>query len=242
MEEKKKVSKKVLSAEEKLDLQIDLIHMTVHDLKGPLMEINSNIDLVLNSNEIGENEREFARTAMEGCTQMYNLVTDLLNLGKLEAGAMILEKTKFDIGEQLEKEVRFFSQTADGNSVKVNIERSGNLKVVADKTIIGRVIANLVSNALKFSSPKSEVNIVATGTDGSAKIVVRDYGPGIPSEYRERIFDKYVQVELRTHRKPGGTGLGLPFCKLAVEAHNGEIGTSDMKDGTEFYFMIPKNG
>jgi len=104
---------------------------------------------------------------------------------------------------------------------------------------LGRVIANLLSNGLKFSPSGSVLRVFVSRKEKTGRFMVKDEGPGVPPAYRKVIFDKYTQVELRTHRVPGGTGLGLTFCKLAIEAQNGIIGVEDVPVGSEFYFEMP---
>ena len=230
-----------MSLEDKLSLQNDLIMMIVHDLKGPLMEIASNIDLVVNSEDISDLDREFARTALEGSRHMYDLVMDLLDLGKMEAGILRLDKSCFDLGELASKELMRLSQTAEDKGVKVHLEKEGNLKVTADKRLIGRVIANFLSNSLKYSPAEGRVSLRLEEDGENINMYFRDSGPGVPEEYRDKIFDKYVQVDLRTHKREGGTGLGLPFCKMAIDAHSGKVGVNALSRGSEFYLRIPKS-
>ena len=231
-----------LSSQEKLNRQADLANMVVHDLKGPLMEMMANLDLLVNSAEISEMDKEFAQTAMEGCTGLLDLVTDLLNLGKMESGMLRLEKTAVDITQMLRDELKKVRLTAEDTRVAVELEGNNTVMAEADGKLIRRVVANLVSNGLKFSPPGTKLRVSVADTSAGVKVTVKDEGPGIPPNYRASIFDKYTQVDLRTHKQPGGTGLGLTFCKMAVEAHGGTIGLEEVSNGSQFYFVIPKNG
>ncbi|MBI5178552.1 MAG: HAMP domain-containing histidine kinase [Nitrospinae bacterium] len=230
------------SAEEKLRMQGDLVNMMVHDLKGPLMEVIANIDLIQNSPAIGADEKDFAQTAMEGCNNLFDTISDMLDLGKLEAGMLKPSKTPCDLAEMVEKELKKVRVTAEDRNVKVRFEKGTKVEVLADEKLLRRVVANLVSNGLKFSPPGKTLTVSLAEEEGNARLTVKDEGPGVPPGYREQIFDKYVQVELRSHRQPGGTGLGLTFCKMAVEAHGGKIGLNNVSQGSEFYFVIPNNG
>lgn len=230
-----------ISAERKLAMQGDLINMMVHDLKGPLMEVISNIDLLVNSEHLDENEKEFAQTAMEGCTGLYDMVQDMLNIGRMESGMLNLEKTPFNLCEAVKTELDKVRRQAEDNRVTVELKCPAELTVVADQKLIGRVAANLISNGLKYSPPGTVLKISISDGGTAAIVLIKDQGPGVPVEYRESIFEKYVQVELRTHRRQGSTGLGLPFCKMAVEAHGGKVGLNSPERGSEFYFALPKN-
>ncbi|GMT42931.1 MAG: hypothetical protein IEMM0002_1342 [bacterium] len=228
--------------EERSALQNDLVQMVVHDLKAPLMEISANIDLLVKSGDISERDRGFAVIAYEGSLRLHRMITDMLDMGKMESGALNLDKTLFDMGEIAEKEIRAFSETSREKNVRINLIRDGDFEVMADEKIIGRVISNFVSNGLKFSAPGANLAVMVKQDDNFVKMIFKDTGPGVPSEYGEMIFDKYVQAEMRTHRRMGGTGLGLPFCKIAVEEHGGRVGLNIVERGSEFYFVIPKNG
>jgi signal transduction histidine kinase len=111
-----------------------------------------------------------------------------------------------------------------------------------DRKLVLRVIANLVDNAVKFSPPEGTVSVLATTTERGATVKVFDAGPGIPPEARSMIFDKFGQVR-GVQQSSRSSGLGLTFCKLAVEAHGGVIGVeSDGRTGSEFWFSIPPRG
>ena len=233
---------KTLTPEQKLAMQNDLIQMMVHDLKGPLMEVSANLDLLVNSADINELDKDVAQTALEGSEEMYELVVDILDLGKMEAGALKPEKSRVNIGDLCEKEVRKLAQTADDKNVDIQLIKEGDLEAAVDGKLMGRVIANFLSNGIKYSPSDKELQLSAKEEDGFVKVSFADKGPGVPPEYGERVFDKYVQVEMRTHKRKGATGLGLPFCKMAVEAHGGTVGLNDTATGSEFYFHIPKDG
>ena len=110
----------------------------------------------------------------------------------------------------------------------------------ADRDVIRRVIANLVGNALKFTPRRGTVRVVTRLSDSGAEFHVTDSGPGIAPEYREKIFEKFAQVEGKGRRGIPSSGLGLTFCKLAVEAHRGRIGLeSQVGCGSTFWFVLP---
>ncbi len=227
--------------EQKLAMQGDLINMMVHDLKGPLMEVISNLDLLANSERLDDSEKEFVQTAMEGCTGLYDMVQDMLNLGRMESGMLRLEKERFNLAAVAGTEIDKVRRQAEDKRVGVEFKAPAEVMVNGDPKIIARVVANLVSNGLKYSPPGTTLKISLSDGESAAIMLVKDQGPGVPAEYRDSIFEKYVQVELRTHRRQGSTGLGLPFCKLAVEAHGGKVGLNAPDRGSEFYFAIPKN-
>ena len=110
-----------------------------------------------------------------------------------------------------------------------------------DVEMTRRVVANLVANALKFTPSAGTVTVAVSTNDSLARVEVHDTGPGIPPEYLGKIFDKFGQVEASKERKKFSTGLGLAFCKLAVEAHGGTIGVeSEEGKGSTFWFELPR--
>jgi signal transduction histidine kinase len=112
--------------------------------------------------------------------------------------------------------------------------------VVCDGELIQRVLVNLLGNATKFMSAGGEIRISIAPKEGDWMISVTDTGPGIPPQYHEKIFDKFGQVDTESGRKKYSTGLGLTFCKLAVEAHGGRIGVeSCVGKGSTFWFILP---
>jgi signal transduction histidine kinase len=112
------------------------------------------------------------------------------------------------------------------------------VRLSADPVLLSRVIRNLLGNAFKFTPEGGSVRVGISKTDREARVTVTDEGPGIPAEYHEKIFEKFGQVE--DIRAKTGTGLGLTFCKLAVELHSGRIGVeSEVGGGSTFWFTLP---
>lgn len=112
---------------------------------------------------------------------------------------------------------------------------------VSRRFLVTRIIANLVGNAVKFTPEGKKVTISVERNGDGAKFYVADTGSGIPPEYHEKIFEKFGQVKIRQQMKMYSTGLGLTFCKLAVEAHGGEIGVESEADkGSTFWFTLPE--
>jgi len=112
--------------------------------------------------------------------------------------------------------------------------------VACDAALIVRVITNLVGNAVKFSSDTTRIQVVADVDDARVMVRVIDHGPGIPAQYHASVFEKFGQVELQRVHQKVSVGLGLAFCKLAVEAHGGQIGLeSEPGKGSTFWFKLP---
>jgi len=222
----------------------NLVHMIVHDLRNPLAGISGFLDLALDLGKetLTENGLEYLQTAMRSTAEVMDLVNAVLDVSKMEAGEMRLHLAECDL-------VRIAADLMSGmQSLKEAREMildapPAPLTVVADGGLILRVIQNLLGNALKFTPSDGWIRLGIEPDESHVRVTVRDNGPGIPPEYHGRIFEKFGQVEARANRQKYSTGLGLTFCKLAVEAHDGSIGVeSEVGKGSTFWFVLPKEG
>jgi signal transduction histidine kinase len=230
---------------EKLELLRDsLVHMIVHDLRSPLAAIRAYLDLMKMDGEgkLGPELTESIDEARKVAVDMTEMVSDLLDVSRLEAGRMPLELSQIDLGA-LATEVAAAIGGAT-NRVAVRVEASADhARVNGDASVIRRVINNLVGNAVKLSPASSQVVLLVQGNGTEARVSVSDRGPGIPPEYHEKIFEKFGQVEAARQGTKHSSGLGLTFCKFAVEAHGGRIGLeSAVGRGSTFWFVLPVHG
>ncbi|RLD59124.1 MAG: hypothetical protein DRJ05_06855 [Bacteroidetes bacterium] len=233
-ESAKKVDSAYVKLKELDEYKHAMTNMLVHDLKNPL-----NLLVNLDSIEDG-NEKNIIinRTS----NQMLNLVMNLLDINKAENNMMKLEKTEtglFNVFGSAIGETMFLSKQ---RNIKIINESSTDFNILADREILTRVIVNLLTNAIKFSPSDSKVVLTTKITQrGQLRVSVKDNGKGIPKEYHKTIFEKFKQVE---QIKSGGiksTGLGLAFCKLAVESHGWEIGVdSGPGKGAEFWIILDR--
>ncbi len=221
-------------------LRDNLTHMIVHDMRSPLTGIAGFLDLALRNREADDKTSRFLVTARESANMLTEMVTELLDVSRLEAGEMPLEKEECDLREPVSKAIESLGGLVADRDVQA-IYPDKPVSVSCDPTIVRRVVANLVANAVKFTPKDGSVRIEVAEQPGSTKIAVTDTGPGIDPEYHGKIFDKFGQVEARQHGKMYSTGLGLTFCKLAVEAHGGAIGLeSEIGKGSTFWFSLPR--
>jgi NtrC-family two-component system sensor histidine kinase KinB len=221
-------------------LKSEFIMAASHELRTPLTGMGMSIDLLLEhaGQGLDEKDRELLKAAHEEVHRMKALVNDLLDLSKIEAGRIELEFEKVPVQTLFDHVQEVFKDQAEMKQIKLTIERAGELpEVRADANKATWVLTNLVSNALRYVSHDGEIRITAKKIGPHVHLSVSDNGPGIPSEYQTKIFQKFVQVK---GRQSGGTGLGLAICKEIVRAHGGAIWVeSSPGHGSIFTFTLP---
>ncbi|MGA2222206.1 MAG: hybrid sensor histidine kinase/response regulator [Verrucomicrobiia bacterium] len=223
------------------DLRDNLTHMIVHDMRSPLMGITGYLEMLemdagkkLNSDELA-----ILRDARSSGLVLVGMVNSLLDISRLEQGKMPLNVTESDVDVLIQNALNSLGSLTKQVSLLYQ-KQSLPVMVNCDANLVTRVIANLVGNAIKFTPEGGKVAVSVEKNGDGAKLCVADTGSGIPREYHEKIFEKFGQVEAQQQGKMYSTGLGLTFCKLAVEAHGGEIGVeSEVDKGSTFWFTLP---
>ncbi len=234
------VQENVRQLEEAQRLQDSLVHMIVHDLRSPLSAVMLALDtlrLTLDGSPAAETTAHLDR-AQRSLATMSTMVTGLLDVSRLEAGRMPLHAQQLDLSAIAAEVTATFAQRAAARSVELASVAAAVPAVSADPDLVRRVLENLIGNALKFTPRGGRIE-VSSGrpSDDWLRVLVADTGPGIAREHQVRVFDKFSQVNAGAAR---GTGLGLAFCRLAIEAHGGRIGMeSDGKSGSVFWFELP---
>ncbi|AIC16393.1 sensor histidine kinase [Nitrososphaera viennensis] len=225
--------------------------MITHELKTPLVPIIGFAEL-LSDGTLGELtplQREKVQLMHGSAISLSNLITDLLDIRKLELNKMKFDMIESSVNEFLERAVGSFKPLAESKKISLTYnvqaekEPNGTLNLICDPKRIQQVLHNLLSNAIKFVPEKTgriEVSARRIPDDGSIEFGVRDNGIGIPVEKQNEIFKKFYQVDTSLRRAMGGSGLGLAISKGIVEAHGGTIWFESVPGvGTTFYFSIP---
>ncbi|MEJ2013471.1 MAG: ATP-binding protein [Anaerolineales bacterium] len=222
-----------------------LTEMIVHDLRGPLTAILSGLTLLKTHIDEGPDSPvvEQAITVSErSVQQMLGLVNSLLTISNLESGSARLNIEMLDLATMLREIVEIYLPEANKSGIIIDLDVETIPEIQGDREKIARVFSNLIDNALKFTPTGGQVKLSLTQAGDLADIQIIDSGPGIPMEYRERIFDRYGQIPGTSGRRRG-TGLGLAFCKLAVDAHDGRIWVEDSPaGGSNFHIQLPIGG
>ncbi|MEX6504186.1 CHASE domain-containing protein [Pseudomonas zhanjiangensis] len=226
-------------------LKSEFIATVSHELRTPLTSIKGSLGL-LGAGAVGElppQVHDLVRIAQSNSERLVCLVNDILDVEKLEFGQAGINLSCTDLRPLLHEALAHNLGYADAFQVRLQLDDSAlpaQVMVEVDTLRLQQVLSNLIANAVKFSEPQQQVDISAAIVDASVRIQVRDHGPGIPDEFRPRIFQKFAQADASDSRRRGGTGLGLSICKTLVERMHGQIGYSSVVDqGSTFYFSLP---
>ena len=219
--------------------QEELTNFIVHDLRSPIASsITGLLTLQQTSFGLPDHDREMVDLALVANNQALSLVNSILDVAKLESGKMPVETSAIELEPFLDECLQQVELWARGTGIKLECEVVGK-SAIFDPVLTGRVVVNLLSNALKFSPEGSTVTTRAVLSHGTLRFSVADQGPGIPQEYADVVFEPFGQVR----GTQGGTGLGLTFCRLAVHAQGGRIWVETQSGkGTTMLFTVPQHG
>jgi hypothetical protein len=215
----------------------DFIAMVSHELKTPLTTLTAVIQLL--SGKISEPfVAGWLKTADKQVKKMAKLISGFLNLSRLEAGKIVLEKERFDIAELIQTVIEEQKVIIGNHEIVFN--KPEPLFISADQEKIGSVISNFLSNADKYSPPQSLIIVNCVQDSGFVKVSVTDEGNGIKPGDIKRLFERFYRVEDKNHAHVGGFGIGLYLSAEIIQRHNGNIGVdSEVGKGSTFYFTLP---
>jgi signal transduction histidine kinase len=184
---------------------------------------------MLEGESLSDQGRQFVQTALASSEDLLEMVSSLLDVSKMEAGEMKLNLAQCEL-LTMARDALAKAEPLRGDRQLILSGTDEPVAVMADAEMIARVFQNLLSNALKFTPDDGQVTVSVESSADAARVLVQDTGPGIPPEYRERIFEKFGQVENPANKQRYSTGIGLAFCKLAVEAHGGQVSLSRARE------------
>ncbi len=217
-----------------------LFEFIVHDLKNPLATIQLGLDLLSVRADSPPAFQPPLLRLRETAQGMSRMVQNILDIGRAEQLGLELHRTKFCLRDwipELLMEVEYRAQRMEQAAVW---ECPENLETEADQDLLGRVVLNLLDNALKYSPSGSRIRLVAEAADNGVYLKVTDQGQGIPECMREQVFNKFMRLEDEGAKTRSSSGLGLTFCKVVVEAHGGRIWVEENKpQGSVFIVEIP---
>lgn len=224
-------------------LKNEFISVVSHELRTPLTSIRGALTLLLSGNlgKFDENASKFLQIANNNCDRLLNLINDILDIEKIEAGKMNFNMTHVNIDTLVRDSINNNQMYGAKYNVKIGLRNTvKNVIVNADPDRLMQVLNNLISNAVKFSPTSGKVEIDVTLVNEVVRVAVIDKGAGISDEFKSKIFQKFSQADSSSARKTGGTGLGLNITKAMIEKMGGSINfVSKANQGTIFYFDLP---
>jgi two-component system, sensor histidine kinase and response regulator len=235
--------RRMLNSRQVEKLRDDLIRMIVHDMKSPLSAISGHLEMLLESlwGDLNPNQHDSVLRAYRNTQTLLDMTMMILDLQRLEEGKLTLHFEPAPVLAMLHEVVTNLDWMAQNYGVEIAVEcTDSQLFASLDWNVLQRVLTNLISNAIKHSPRGSMITIAATSDADKLFISVKDQGEGIALEDQLFIFEKYSQASQRKGGSRTDTGLGLTFCKLAVEAHGGWIELeSKLSSGSTFTLVLP---
>jgi PAS domain S-box-containing protein len=219
----------------------EVVAMITHDLRSPVTVINSFLEMLTGKiiGELNPKGEELARAAEKSASRMMSLINDLLDIEKIKSGMMELSVADVPLSLILSQTCQSFLPIAQERNIAMSVDDT-DLVVKVDEDKVSRVLANLLSNALKFSPAGTAIRVEVAAAGSHARVSVCDQGAGIPEDRLATIFDRFTQVALSDSREKGGSGLGLTICRAIVELHGGTISVESTEgNGSTFIFTLP---
>lgn len=260
-------NRRVLLEKQRLEQEKDdFVSMVSHDMKNPLTAVIGSIDIIREGRlgPVNEEQEEYLHAAIDSCNEVIAMIDNLLDIHRFEAGRLQMRISEHGAAEILRTVTRRFTRIAEHDGIRLKERLTQETpKIAVDRNAFSRVIANLLANSVKFTPEGGEIVVscrclkdaemtwadlpaYVTLPDGFAdqgchvRVSVRDTGIGIPEEDLGRIFERYVQSRSGVGRERGGAGLGLAFCKMAIESCGGIIWVeSEAGGGSEFVILLP---
>lgn len=218
-----------------------MINMVIHDLRSPLTAIGLSMDYLYTEarEALSDDSISLVAEAVKSVKWMGFMVNSMLDLHKLETGQISITASDWDFALIAREAVKSIREMAT-NCALVWEPFAGTAMVRADRELLARLVQALVGNSVKILPEGSTIKVGLRDEGGFFRLRIRDDGPPIPSEFHEILFDKYSATKVRAMKRSYSTGLGLPFCKAAAEAHGGSVGLeSHPQRGNTFWVLLP---
>jgi len=233
-----------ISERKRLDHAQDEYVLNVsHELRTPLTSIAGSLGLLLGgaAGQLPQQAERLLSIAHNNCQRLLRLINDILDIEKVESGKMQFHLKRIDLRALVEDVLEANRPYADGFDVTLRLDPgAASGEVYADPDRLAQAVTNLLSNAIKFSPAHGEVFVSIAKRKQTFRFAVRDHGPGIPKEFRPRLFEKFAQADTTDARQKSGSGLGLSIVKQIVTRLGGIVGFEDADGGgTIFYIALP---
>ena len=213
-----------------------------HELKTPLALMRAEVEMALDSPRLASDQRDLLSDLIEQCTQLSHIVDGLLFLSRADDRSLAIKQDPVDLVALVRDLMEDAEILAEPSTLTLRSEMPVELLVAGDRQLLARAVMNLIDNAIKYNRPGGSVNISASIEGTNAVLSVRNTGPGIPSNLKQRVFDRFYRTDLSHNKETGGHGLGLSIAREIARAHRGEV-TLVHSDShwTEFSVALPIN-
>lgn len=221
-----------------------MMHMIVHDMKNPLTAVMGVLVLMQKiKGEPNEEMRDMIKDAHIQSIKLRTMMDDILTISKMKSNEFKADRMEVDLISLVQQSVLLMNAVKGDKELSIEFEpQQSELVVLMDFQMIERVINNIINNAIKYAPSGSSIKVTVGQADQMAKVAITDLGEGIPASHHEKVFDMFARVKPQD-KKISGTGLGLAFCKLAIDAHEGSIWVDSpakgFECGTTFNFTLP---
>jgi two-component system, OmpR family, phosphate regulon sensor histidine kinase PhoR len=235
-----------ITALKKMDqLKSDFVSMVAHEIKSPLNSILMQLKVVLDglAGDLTEKQTQMLTRCSDKITSLAELASELLDLSKIESGLINQEREALNLTNLIKEQVQFYRGQADAKSLQL-IQKTcpEGLVVMGNRTNLEEVLANLISNAIRYTPANGKITVWCDDAQECVNIHVADTGLGIAQEFKDHIFDRFFRVKNEKTRFINGTGLGLAIVKSIVESHHGTIHVdSKIDEGSHFTVSLPKS-
>jgi signal transduction histidine kinase len=239
-QQNQKLADKIAQLERSEDARESLFHMIVHDLKSPLSGIIGYLSLVEGyTSTFQENIRHYLSNIEISSVSLMDMINNLLDLHRFENNESMLQTEEIELNPLVEEAVRCLGPLLSWHSLDLQLPVE-EVRFVGDRDMLRRLLINLLSNAQRYSASHTTITVRASQQDSAVQIAVQDQGVGIPPEFQSKVFQKFGSLNTLNPKKGRSTGLGLPFCKFAVEAHQGKLTLeSEVGKGSCFTIHLP---
>ena len=242
--ELKKAMEHMADLEEVTRMKNDFLSITSHELRTPLTPMKSHLQMLREGymGELNEEQERSIETVLRNLTRLENLIEDILDLSRIEAGKIKLSFEPMNINDAVREAIKMQEGFAKRKEIEISTKLAEMPNIIGDAERLGQVIGNLLNNAIKFSEKTGKVIIKTKRLGENVRVSITDYGIGIAKADQKKLFNPFSQIDSSMGREHVGTGLGLAIAKGIIQAHNGKIGVeSELGKGSTFYFSIPIN-
>nr|WP_255428843.1 heavy metal sensor histidine kinase [Saccharophagus sp. K07] len=209
-----------------------------HELRTPLTNLATQTQVGLGLARTLEEYRELLYSNLEEQERLTKMVNDMLWLAQSENGLLKPNWELLDLRQEVEATFEFFEALAEDKKITLAVG-GDRVNVMADRSMLRRVISNLLSNALRYTPENETINVTVEGVGNQAQITIENPGQGIPEDHLPKLFDRFYRVDPSRQRQSEGAGLGLAIVKSIIEAHDGNVEVSSEMGTTRFVISLP---